>query len=222
MDTYRATNTTNGKFYIGSTTNFEQRKKDHLKSKENYPFQNALRKNPEGFEWEVWSDDSDEPILEQALLDMWFGKECCYNLNPSSVRPPTRKGKKDSEETRRKKSEAKAGKKPWVNEVTGEVRRTDTCPGEGWKVGVNEKTKERLSKLNSGERHPQFGKKRSEESLRKASKSLSGKTLTPDHKKKLSEKKQGVKHWVNAEGERKFQQDPPGPEWQNGRKWKQG
>lgn len=88
MDTYKATNTTNGKFYIGSTTNFEKRKREHLRSDKNYPFQNALRKNPDAFEWEVWSDDSDEPILEQALLDMWFGKECCYNLSPYASRPP--------------------------------------------------------------------------------------------------------------------------------------
>lgn len=86
MDTYKATNTTNGKFYIGSTTNFERRKAEHLSSKRNLPFQNALRNNPAAFEWEVWSDDSDEPILEQALLDMWFGKECCYNLNSRADR----------------------------------------------------------------------------------------------------------------------------------------
>jgi hypothetical protein len=88
MDTYKATNTKNGKFYIGSTTNFERRKKGHLRSRENYPFQNALRKNPEVFEWECWTDEYNEPILEQALLDMWFGKECCYNLNPSAQHPP--------------------------------------------------------------------------------------------------------------------------------------
>ena len=88
MDTYKATNTTNGKFYIGSTTNFEKRKKAHLRSKENYPFQRALRKNPDAFEWEVWSDDYSDPILEQALLDMWFGKECCYNLNQFADRGP--------------------------------------------------------------------------------------------------------------------------------------
>ena len=88
MDTYRATNTTNGKFYIGSTTNFEKRKKAHLRSKEIYPFHNALRKTPDVFEWEVWSDDCDEPVLEQALLDMWFGCEQCYNLNTSAKHPP--------------------------------------------------------------------------------------------------------------------------------------
>jgi predicted GIY-YIG superfamily endonuclease len=86
--TYKATNTLNGKFYIGSTRDFEARKKGHLSSRHNYPFQNALRKNPEAFVWEVWSDDSDEPILEQALLDMWYGKEQCYNLNPIANRPP--------------------------------------------------------------------------------------------------------------------------------------
>lgn len=88
MDTYKSTNTINGKFYIGSTTNFEKRKNSHLNSKENYPFQNALRKNPEAFLWEVWSDDCEEPVLEQALLDMWYGCEQCYNLNPVANRPP--------------------------------------------------------------------------------------------------------------------------------------
>lgn len=89
MDTYKATNTKNGKFYIGSTINFQERKKSHLRSKEDYYFQRALRKDPDAFIWEVYSDDYDEPILEQALLDMWFGKECCYNLNPSASRPPS-------------------------------------------------------------------------------------------------------------------------------------
>jgi group I intron endonuclease len=104
MDTYKATNTTNGKFYIGSTTNFERRKVEHLTCTENYPFQNALRKNPEVFEWEVWSDDSDEPILEQALLDTWHGKECCYNINPYASRPPSWEGKRHRESTRQKQS----------------------------------------------------------------------------------------------------------------------
>jgi hypothetical protein len=88
MDTYKATNTLNGKFYIGSSTDFNRRKREHLTSKGNLPFQNALRKSPGTFEWEVWTDDSDEPILEQALLDMWYGCEQCYNLNPSAKHPP--------------------------------------------------------------------------------------------------------------------------------------
>ena len=88
METYKATNTLNGKFYIGSTNNFSRRKIEHLRSTKNLPFQNALRKNPGVFEWEVWGDDSQDPILEQALLDMWFGTEQCYNLNPNASKPP--------------------------------------------------------------------------------------------------------------------------------------
>jgi group I intron endonuclease len=99
MKTYKATNTTNGRFYIGSTKDFEKRKREHLSSKCNYPFQNALRQNPDAFEWCVHSDDYDEPILEQSLLDMWYGKECCYNLNPSAKHPPSWEGKTHKEDT---------------------------------------------------------------------------------------------------------------------------
>jgi hypothetical protein len=120
MDTYKATNTTNGKFYIGSSFDFEVRKAEHLRSRKNYPFQNALRKNPEVFEWEVWSDDSDEPVLEQALLDMWFGCEQCYNLNPSASRPPSWEGRTGD---------------IWWND--GKInKRSKLCPGEEWTTGV--------------------------------------------------------------------------------------
>jgi hypothetical protein len=111
MDTYKATNTTNGRFYIGSTKDFEKRKKQHLKSSKKLPFQNALRKNPEAFEWEVWTDDSDEPILEQTLLDMWFGCEQCYNLNPFASRPPSRAGISQSKGHKEKLSRVRKGSK---------------------------------------------------------------------------------------------------------------
>lgn len=81
MITYRATNTLNGKFYIGSTIrDFKKRKQEHLRSKFDWPFQRALRKNPEAFVWEVWEDEEDSPVLEQKLLDWWYGSEKCYNL----------------------------------------------------------------------------------------------------------------------------------------------
>ena len=87
MFTYKATNTSNGRFYIGSTLSLDKRKKQHLASNANYPFQNALRKHPDDFIWEYTEDECDEPLLEQALLDMWFGKEQCYNLCPFAKRP---------------------------------------------------------------------------------------------------------------------------------------
>lgn len=211
MDTYKATNTTNGKFYIGSTRNFEKRKKAHLRSREDYPFQRALRKNPDAFEWEVWSDDSEEPILEQALLDMWFGKECCYNLNQFADRGPDRTGQKQppgfgpahaekmrgrknplisialkgrikSEEERRKIGEGNRGK---VRTQEVKDRIAAKLRGTSWGTHTQEH-RERMSELHSGENNPAYGKK----------------------------------HWVNAAGERRFQAESPGPEWQNGRKWK--
>jgi len=162
METYKATNTTNGKFYIGSTTNFNRRKTEHLKCEENYPFQNALRKNPEAFEWEVWSDDSDEPILEQALLDMWFGKECCYNLNPSANHPPSWKGRSHSNVSREKIKQI----------MLGEANK---ARGGGW--SWSEKAKEQASERTQGEGNNAFGKtwEWSTESLRFGSKNPSAK-----------------------------------------------
>ena len=142
MDTYKATNTTNGKFYVGSTTNFKKRRKEHLRSNKNYAFQNALRRDPESFEWEVWSDDYDEPILEQALLDMWYGKECCYNLNPFADRGPSNLGVKRPKHSKRMSSES--------NPMFGV--RGSLCPSS-----------RRLGLLNpmygrKGELSPNFGK----------------------------------------------------------------
>jgi hypothetical protein len=88
MDTYKATNTTNGKFYIGSTTNFGRRKIEHLGCTENYPFQNALRKNPEAFEWEVWSDDSDEPRLGAGVVGYVVRKRMLLQSEPVCLPSP--------------------------------------------------------------------------------------------------------------------------------------
>ena len=154
MITYVATNTLNGKFYIGSTTNFAKRKRDHLNNRDNLPFQNALRANPDAFEWEVFEDTSDERILEGALLEMFGGKGQCYNILLDPASPPRlygednpsyglgenhwNKGLKRSPETidKMRKSlvgnQRTAGKKWWVNEK-GERRLTEQQPGPEWK-----------------------------------------------------------------------------------------
>ena len=106
MFTYKATNTLNGKFYVGSTKDFDKRKKGHLASNSNYPFQNALRRDPGAFDWEVVEDDSEEPVLEQALLDMWFGTEMCYNLNKYACGGCSG----HSEKTKQKMSQVRKGK----------------------------------------------------------------------------------------------------------------
>jgi group I intron endonuclease len=142
MQTYKATNTKTGKFYIGSTRNFEKRKAEHLRSKANLPFQNALRKCPEDFAWEVWSDDCNEPILEQALLDMWVGKKCCYNINPSAKHPPSPEGRVDTEETKKRRSRAQIGKKrsPETIEKLKVIMRNRPLPQGLVDMHINPKT----------------------------------------------------------------------------------
>ncbi len=215
MDTYKATNTTNGKFYIGSTTNFEKRKKAHLRSKENYPFQRALRKNPDAFEWEVWSDNSNKPILEQALLDMWFGKECCYNLNQFADRGPDRTGQKQPPDFGPRHAEKMRGRK---NPEHSEWMRKN-APSRRPEV------REKIRQSRKGMAVPQVVKD-------KISATLTGTSWgnhTEEYKAHMSEKHSGCnnpaygkKHWINEQGERRFQSESPGPEWQNGRKWRTG
>ncbi len=125
MITYTATNIRTGQFYIGSTTNFQKRQKEHLSCKKPYPFQRALRKRPLDFVWEWVEDDKDEPELEQFLLDLFWGTPLCYNLAADATAPTRGKmhspetkakigskhrGKKVSEETREKIRQARLGK----------------------------------------------------------------------------------------------------------------
>lgn len=152
MFTYRATNTLNGKFYIGSSTNFESRRNQHLSDRRrNTPFHNALRKYPEMFEWEVWEDDSDEPILEQALLDMFFGTEQCYNLNPLASRPPSQKGATRTPEQRKRVSDAKRGRKNSPEHCKNISAGKRGKPGRKW----TQKQKDHMTKLKEKERLPQ-------------------------------------------------------------------
>ena len=137
MITYIATNTKTGKFYIGSTKNFERRKSQHLKRKVKWPFQSSLRKNPEDFIWHVVEDSLDEPRFEQILLDMYFGTELCYNLSPKADLPPGFKGGKHTEEHKRS--------------ITGENN-----PRFG--VSLTEEEKSKISEALSGEKHPQYGR----------------------------------------------------------------
>ena len=190
MNTYRATNTLNGKFYIGSSVNFERRKKEHLKSKANFPFQNALRKNPEAFEWEVQSDNYDEPILEQALLDMWFGKECCYNLSSIAELPS-----------------GTAGTTWWKNELTQEQKSCfDKPDGEGWEKGRfphTDETKKKMSKVQTGRVHTEESKKKMSEAHSGEKGHMLGKTgaLHPCSKAIIAIKPDGTKLNFGSAGE---------------------
>jgi hypothetical protein len=88
MINYVPINLSNRKFYVGSTTDFDRRWKQHLKSNADYPFQNALRKNPDKFFVLISKDDGLETREEeQFYLDFYHGSERCYNINPKADCP---------------------------------------------------------------------------------------------------------------------------------------
>jgi group I intron endonuclease len=109
MITYTAPNTRTGQFYIGSTTNFKKRQQEHLSSKAALPFQRALRKKPDEWEWEFIEDDRKDRELEQLLLDLFWGTEGCLNLAADATSPT--KGRKQTPETKAKIGAKHKGKK---------------------------------------------------------------------------------------------------------------
>jgi group I intron endonuclease len=159
MLTYVGINLTTKKFQVGSTTDFERRYNQHLKSEDNPEFHNSLRKDPSNFFWLVSVDDeTDNREEEQYYLDFYHGSLWCYNLNPSATSPPNRKGEKWSEESKAKHKMWQQNLR-WVNDgnrsfrvplnlAAGYEQGRGKCynnglvekislnhPGEGWTEG---------------------------------------------------------------------------------------
>ena len=66
------------------------------------------------------------------------------------------------------------------------------------------------------------GRPKTEEHKQKLRESNLGQTRSDEAREKMRKAHLGKKTWVNEQGERKYQSESPGPEWQNGRKWKTG
>lgn len=116
---YRIINTKNGRFYIGSTSNFEKRKYCHFKELQKNIHANGFLQNDfnrcgiEQFEMEILIEVPTENQfkIEQEILDEVFdNKVLCYNINPIVCVPPSRKGSVASEESKRKMSLSAIGK----------------------------------------------------------------------------------------------------------------
>lgn len=221
MITYIATNTVNGKFYIGSTNNFESRKRAHLRSNDNYPFQNALRQDPNSFKWEIFEDYTDERILEQALLDMYFGTEQCYNICSVVSRPPLHQGENHPMYGKRgEESPIYRKPNPKVS-ISNRRRKGENHPMYG-KTPTDE-TKQKLSRKSSGENNASYGKKWwvSPNGKTRYQKECPGKEWELGTSVKGENHPNfGKKMWINSEGRRAMSKESPGEGWQRGMKWK--
>jgi len=214
MQTYLAINLTNKKFQVGSSVQPEVRVKQHLNSKEETPFHRSLRRDQNNFYWIIGIDDglgNDDRSDEQLYLDFYHGSKWCYNLNQFASRGPDRTGQKQPE--------------GWGEEHSKKLKgRPNPRVSAALKGRV--KSEEERKKISGGNK----GKVRTQEVKDRIATKLRGTSWgkhSEKHKSHMSRKHSGEnnpaygkKHWVNEQGERRFQSDSPGPEWQNGRKWR--
>ena len=148
MITYVPINLSNRKFYIGSTVDFDRRWRNHLNSDYNYPFQNALRNDPDNFFVLISEDDGLETREEeQHYLDFYHGTEWCYNLSSKVDQPAGWTGKSLSEPHKQKLSDLNSGEN---NPMYGVKRPDHSERMSGEKNPCFGRTKEK---------HPRYGKK---------------------------------------------------------------
>lgn len=82
---YKITNLINGEAYIGQTINFERRKKEHLKAKDNFAIHNAIRKyGIDNFSWEILEECSENLLNEREKY--WISYYNTYKEGYNSTR----------------------------------------------------------------------------------------------------------------------------------------
>jgi group I intron endonuclease len=101
-----------GKIYIGSSNNIKRRWNSYkgLRCKGQKHLYSSFKKHGvENHTFEVVLDCTTEELLDKEQMYLNFFKPE-LNINPIAGRPPSRKGKRNSEETKKKMSAAKKGK----------------------------------------------------------------------------------------------------------------
>jgi group I intron endonuclease len=179
MIVYVLDNKVNGKVYVGQTIHplsirWSQHKHNAFIRKLNYPLYTAIRKyGPDAFDVIEIGQAEDQNHLdemEKAVIDIFNSMDRTkgYNLTAGGqgvrAKPSietrlkmgrSRKGKKHSEETRKKMSLALLGNK----------RGTGNKGSRGWHW--SEEDRKRMSEQRRGEKNGNFGRKHSEETKQK-------------------------------------------------------
>lgn len=176
---YKIVNKANGKFYIGSSDNINRRFSRHLLDlskdrHDNEHLQKAWKKyGKEAFVFEIYKSCEPLNLLEeeQKELDIWVGKDECYNMR-RDAKCPVNIGEHRSEEIKRKISLAQKGKPKW-----------------------NDEQKEHFRQINLGKKHSQETiekfrlRKHTDETKEKISKASKNQMWSIERCKNISEQK---------------------------------
>lgn len=198
---YVILNIQNGHFYIGQTQNFRKRLRDHKSylirgTHPNHHLQSAWNKYGErAFRFVELECCSIEQLdeREQYYLDLYAGKELCYNVATDAIAPKRGLTYTMSEETKQKIGNANRGRHLTVEHrqklsdasknISDEKRQKLSDSHKG-KI-LSEETRKKMS--TSGKNRPA----RSLETLHRMSEAQKGKKLSDKHKHKLSEAHKG-------------------------------
>lgn len=180
---YCITNHETGKFYIGQTVNLKKRKAEHFwrlrkGTHGNIHMQRAYDKNPNKFSFRVIEFCDIEKLDEREIyfIEKLNAMEKGYNMCEGGN---STKGRKCSEETKKKISIANKGR------MTPEEikKRTEYLIAYSKSAAAREKRSERMKNTpswNKGRKCPEWKRKQVSEKLK-------GRTISEEHKRKLSE-----------------------------------
>lgn len=168
---YKIINKINSKFYIGSSDNIERRFGRHLldllkNRHDNIHLQNAWNKyGKDNFNFQIYKICEPQLLLEeeQKELNVWVGKEECYNIR-KDAKCPVAIGEHRSEEIKRKISETQKGIPRWTEDQKKQM--SVNRKGRKHRNDVKEKMKNRSS---------------SYENIKKAQKINDGRIYTKEH-----------------------------------------
>ena len=193
---YVRPNLINGKKYVGQATDLKERQRKWKCLTQKYAgtaINNARKKyGIEAFGFEILKECEDD---ELDYWEKYYIKELNtkapygYNLTDGGEGMT---GYTHSEETRKKISDAKKGKK---QSEEAKKKRSEALKGKH----LSEEAKKKLSEAQKGEKNNMYGKHHSEETKKKMSdarkgkkSNMYGKNHTDEAKKKISEAKKGV------------------------------
>ena len=184
---YKITNLVNGKVYIGASKNVEKRWNEHKRSVKSPIHSDLETLGEENFKFEVLLECPEDMLCqwERDMICLYDADDPekgynCKNDRPYSLkRTEALKGRKLSEETKRKISESHKGKPAWNKGIpcSDESRRKMSESHKGkpvWNKGIphSEETRSKMSEALRGRKVWNKGIPLSEETKRKKSEKM--------------------------------------------------